>query len=342
MVVGDVVTFIVGLSGGVLIFIFLVNLIVNYIRYDNRAVIPCNIMLFAILSIIMYLISNVSVGIAFSFYINCSYKPVCAIPHDIFMAIYFISWDFGNISIYVLYFQRIYYTFNETMLSLSKKCHIILATLIILYLLSSLTVIMHFIIFIIGADNDGHIRFILTVIYVGVSWIFDFIISTIMLSNFITKLRRSIEMRYIRENRLLSVNTSLPSTSIELYTQSNSVKSAPIMKENEAIFNIISKISILSIMLAISTQLVLISEIIYVIIVYIKYINDDNVDKYIRNNEIYFHYIKILDSIMKSLNISLFFVFTNKYYQFICGNCHTKITNYCSKNVEKRIYKHRI
>ena len=113
----------------------------------------------------MYFISCVALGMAFCYFvINCENENECINIEAIFGRICGIFWDFGNICLYMLYYQRIYHKFNYTMLPLNKIYKIILGILIILYGLSSLTQILPLYLFIL--NKYLHTRRILSMILV--------------------------------------------------------------------------------------------------------------------------------------------------------------------------------
>ena len=327
----DTILCVVSFIGSILIFACLLNLIINYIRYKNVDIIPCNIVFFAILSIIMYLISIISLGLNDYYYIYCKNDNECNISLSITSTIYYVFWDFGNISVYILYYQRIYYTINETILSLPKICEIILAVLIALYFLSSISQILAVYLFLL--DKEPSLQRILGFIYTSVTGTLHLMISMTILLHFVSRLRKSMELKLMdknSDNNVFPIDISFPSNTTSINTPGNITNSISLVNQKGFIIKNISKISILSIILTTSTQLVLINQIFFFIVYYTKYLNQ------FHGIVILIDCFKILDSIIKSLNISLFFIFTNKYYNYIYGYCDKKITKFCLKNIKKK------
>ena len=121
---------------GVLIFISLINLIINYIKSKSTQIIPLNIILLSLFGITFYLIS--SINGAMWYYIVC--KSPETVQCSVFGGSQFAFWHYGNFCIYGLFQRRLRNTY-VTSIILNKKCYTVIHVLTILYFICASSII---------------------------------------------------------------------------------------------------------------------------------------------------------------------------------------------------------
>ena len=259
-----------------------------------------------------------------------------------------ICWDIGNCFVYLLFMESLKNAVMDTILAFFTKCYTVLRVFIILYLFCALTYIPYAYCMNI---NQTYALYTLSQLFSLIDTFgtmsLDFIISISMLFHCIRKLRNGIEKVYFPDNDNPNSNNALPKNdgtifspnnyngSIQFTSQAISVTLLSI--ENHSLYMsemiTFTKISILSIIMTISTQIVLILQIIHTLIY-----DERNPKPYRVLNLIWTYYIMI-DMILKSCFISLFFVFGDQFYQKLCGCLDLKIRICCLKRIEKKIMK---
>ena len=217
------------------------------------------------------------------------------------------------------------------MLGLSKLCHIVLLTFIILYI--------GFIVLYAPAIHmsilDGSDVLLLWIHIIG-TWSLDLVISIIILLHFVIKLRKSVIMIYANNDAVLSINSSVPSITESLNNNNNNNNNKSItIQDTNKLLQIISKTCILSITLITSTQLVLILQITDFLFHCFHMQNIRIICVYVAG------FYTILDGIIKSICISMFFVFTNKCYIILCRCIDTKIKECCFRCIQTDINNRR-
>ena len=232
-------------------------------------------------------------------------------------------WHCGQLFCYLYLLNRLYIGLKNTIYNISIKKLTLLGILLFMYFLFFCSIVFPSIMYIIHNDYSGitvsklHSR--IMIIYKIGTLLIDLILSTSLLIIFIKKL-------YQVSNRFRIEST----TNLNVWNNDiDDVKSEVENLEKDRIYNIISKVTILSNILILVSQLVMIFSVIsWVLIIYSKILNTNNLIMVAIYNS-----FKAIHIFIASFCIFLGFECTSNWYQFCCIKCHIKTKEYCIKQI---------
>ena len=254
----------------------------------------------------------------------------------IFLTCIFVFWHFGNVCIYVLMIQKLNYAMTDSMLSFNKTTKIILYILISLYFCATLVLIPYFTGNISSIDTvSDDLSQLLVLIYVNAYMSLDFIMSSILLCHFIRKLKIGYEKIHFSDinnntnnndtNNIDDSNNIDNNNNNDLMSPDDSVqyinsdsRSVTLLSINSSMKNhtkyvfetiLFSKLSVLYIIIAISTQINVITFIVYAIVSYSGH--SDGIGNVFRLIWVYY---TLIDNVIKPFCVSLCFIFGNKCF----------------------------
>ena len=254
------------------------------------------------------------------------------------------SWRIANSFCYLFFFYRLKSVFNHTAYAVSQTISCGVLSLVIVYLIfgfgSVLYCLYYMNIYTIYPYNDNSAT-ALSVVYLTISLIIDLVISILLLILFISKLHDLTKKQYIIERSKVKMSSAYDT----LYTPSQSTNeqlnqhlvsdldTVTSHVKKKSMFDVISKIVILSGVMIITTQITII---ISIISFYIPLVNHYNsIDPNIFNQ--IFGILKEIDCLVSVLCLCLNFEFTNKCYLILCHFCHNCAKNLYINTMDKRM-----
>ena len=317
--------FIVGIGTFCFVFLILISLVkfvVKWWLYSSINSISILLICFGILASIFYALSSLFTGLVWLFYtdviVNELFGNICAIIQILF-------WHLGQLMVYCYLLKRLHMGFRDTVHEISWRILVFLSILLCCYLLGCLIILeitIHYLkLYSLNSaktiDNIPNVNE-LQITYKAITLIVDFILSIALLGIFVDRLNK------ISKNLAILIDNDYDLMSHESsITDSLSVRDTKTLQtQNENIFNVMSKVLILGVIMIVSSQISLILSLTNWII------NSDT------NNAltVVYSWSKGLHTFIASLSIFLGFEFTHNWYIFCCGLCHKKTSNVIRKN----------
>ena len=225
-----------------------------------------------------------------------------------------LFWHFGQINCYLYFLYRLYIGFQGTQHVISKKTLIISLILILIYFIFDLM----FIGFIIWSHIESNIwdkdtYKILFDITFFVHTSIDLVLSLSLLILFVIKLKKVGESLYSSDNIQFIRDGSIDG-----------------FKDN--IFEIISKVNILGTIMIVTSQILLISLVVWSSIE----INGTAPDELF----LFITWMYALHVFIAPVCLLFGFDFTKKWYKFCCNCCHKKMKKYSIDIMDKKMEQH--
>ena len=221
-------------------------------------------------------------------------------------------WYYGQFFFYCYLLNRLDDGFKDTEYRLSNKMFSILAILLFMHFIFSGMLMVAYI-----SDISVYYSNFKT-IERGCALIFDLLITSVLLIIFINK----------------AYKVSKTIHDISWIADFEAKKEIENVEQNRMI-NIMSKVTMLSIIVIVVTQLTLIvSTIDWLVTINVSDVSDyGNMIRFAANN-----CVKAFHIFIASLCILLGFECTHNWYQFCCNKCHNKTKEYCNERIGLDIY----
>ena len=308
--------FVSALMVGFLLGLFCINYMMsNNMRSSSKFMIGCSIFACG-----MYILCGICNGL------YCLYRDSILITEFIGLLCYYLEiifWNFGQLFGYMYLLYRLYRGFTGTAFAVSYLTFIVMVSLMIGYFCFIGIIGYSLVTFIIRDEGvsylESQFEYYLTIIWKGGTLGFDLILSVSLLVIFVVKMYNVTESLHTIPIFEMD-DVSNPSS------QRTDISNLEIQKNN--IYKVVTKVTILGVILIISSQITLILSL-------ISWIESEYGQETPLKN--IYDSIKIIQIFIASLCLILGFEFTNKWYHCLCYKCHYNIKQYCVKKIENSL-----
>ena len=299
------------MSIAVILSVLLVIFIIKYLLFRKIKSVSCFSVAFAILAILFYIICNAFVA---------SFGWVLLLDDDKFLYLVNVvsvgCWHYGQLFCYCYLLNRLYIGFKDTEYSLSNKIFILLSMLLFMYFIYCGMIIIDSRMYLNNSNRDLQL---IMIEMIGILT-FDLILTSSLLIIFIKKLYR------------VSNRIRVTSITVAAWTDDfDDVKLEVEHLEMNRIYDIISRVTILSVILIITSQL----DSIFLIFILTFIIGLDISDHVITGLFAVSDLFRGIHIIIASLCILLGFECMNNWYQYCCNKCHKTTKQYCIKKINQ-------
>ena len=318
----------IGMIGiGAMIFVTIVIFLFQFVSFKRNKSTSGYLITFAILASLCFMFCAIFLSLHCYFIAGIYNNERLGHFYDLLQ---FGFWHFGQLFCYLYLLNRLYIGFKNTIYSLSTQMFIMLITLLFMYFIFSCMVLLGAFRQIIQNDYNGldTIQFYsitITTTKIG-TLVVDLIISTSLLVLFIKK--------------LWNVSTGLRemSTVIDMDILSDDVDNTKIEIQNmdvqtDSIYNVMTKVTILSVILILASQLKMISSVISWLVKDYSNLSEFNIWVILA----IYQWCKGIHIFTASLCIFMGFEFTNNWYQCCCNKCHNKTKQYCIRKINQKM-----
>ena len=313
------------ITSTLMILIVLVTFLIQCKLFQKTESISGYLVTFAILASIFYMFCGISY-IMFSLFVIGIYNDTrLGYFYDLLQLGF---WHFGQLFCYLYLLNRLYVGFKNTIYSLSNQTFIILSTLLVMYLLFCgmilFTASRH------SMNNDyttlDTIEFYsITIASTKMgTLVLDLVISTLLLILFVKKL-----WNVSNGLRSMSLVSDMDAWSDDVDNINFGMGNMELQRDS--IYNVVTKVTILSVILILVSQSVMISSVISWLIK--DYVNLSEFNVWIILA--IYQWFKAIHIFTASLCIFMGFEFTNNWYQYCCNKCHNKTKQYCIKKINQ-------
>ena len=299
------------------IIISLVVFIIKCIKFSKDNTVSKSMISFAVLASLCYTVSTLFLGFYWLCVIGVFNGELFENFCDLFQIFF---WHLGQVMVYCYLLTRLFNGFKGTIHSIEICTSIILCSLLSFYLIGCFIILGITIWYIVWfTESETHTIDNLPYItqfeyaYKSITLIVDVILSSMLLGIFVFKLYKiseSLKTMMDDEYDLISNN---PSNNDTLLVQDRNA----LQLQHENIYNVMSKVLILGIIMIAASQIVLILSLV-------------NWAIHQSSNfllSIIYGWFKGLHTFITSLSVFLGFEFTHNWYIYCCYRCHNKISN---------------
>ena len=304
------------------IIISLLLFIIKCIVFSKVNTVSISMIIFAISASIFYGLSSLFQGLYWLFIIGVINHVLLEHLCDLFQIFF---WHLGQVMVYFYLLIRLYNGFKGTVYSIKWNISITLSILLCCYLIGCLIILSIIVWYIIwyltiatntdnGLDNLPYDEE-LQILFKSITLMVDFMLSLSLLVIFVYKLRKISESLNVMIHDEYDLISNDNSNINSLLIQDRET----LQTQNENIYNVISKVLILGVIMIISSQISLILSLV----------------DWIRNKDtndtltVVYSLFKGLHTLIASLSVFLGFEFTHNWYICCCGACHRHIKSCC-------------
>ena len=312
---------------GCAILVSLVFFVCKCGKFSKENTVSILMITFAILASICYALSSILDGV---YWVHLIYFYDYKFLGNLCDYIQTLFWYLGQIMVYCYLLFRLYKGFQGTLYKVKLSILVILIGLLCCYILVWLVIfglMMRYILYYYNT-NDATVHNLaydneFEVLYRAVTLGIDFVLSVSLLSIFINKLRKVSESLKI----MVESNDVLKDEALDTDPLlDNDIKDKTLANQNENIYNVMSKVLILGVIMIIASQVVLMLS-----------LANWMMNEYQHDTlTIVYTSLKGLHTVIASLSVFLGFEFAHNWYMKCCNTCHTRIKSwYMTRNNPK-------
>ena len=303
------------------ILLSLIVFVIKWIIFLKIKSISMSLISFTILASIFYALTSLFAGLYWICSINIISDELFENLCDIIQV---FCWHLGQVMVYCYLFIRLYKGFKGSIYSVKSRTSIFLSILLCCYLLGCLIILGLIIQYIISYSldlaktiDDMPYSNELQISFKALTLVIDFILSVALLVIFVDKLNKvskSFNEMIDNEYDLISDDDS---NNDPLLVQ----RKKTLQTQNENIYNVISNVLVLGVIMIISSQITLTLS-------FVNWIRNEDTNDALT---VVYGSFQGIHTLIASLSVLLGFEFTHNWYICCCGFCHKK-TAYIIKN----------